>query len=62
MAALDTHIQEFEELSNEYKNLEEVNREYLQLLDNLETLQGKCTANIKHQRYRMAAILGNVKR
>lgn len=60
--ALDPYIQEFEELSNDYKNLEEVNREYLQILDNLETLQGKCTASIRHQRYRMAQIYGNVKR
>ena len=59
---LSGYKQEFEELSNDYKKLEEVNREYLELLDNLEALQGKCTASIKHQRYRMGQIFGSVKR
>lgn len=59
---LSAYNQEFDELTNDYKQLEEVNREYLELLDNLEALQGKCTASIKHQRYRMNQIWGNVKR
>lgn len=48
---LDSYKKEFEELSNEHKKLEETNRDYLELLDNLETVQAKCTASIKHQRY-----------
>lgn len=59
---LSSYNEEFDELTNDYKRLEEVNREYLQLLDSLEALQGKCTAGIKHQRYRMNQIWGNVKR
>lgn len=59
---LSGYNQEFDELTNDYKKLEEVNREYLELLDNLEILQGKCTASIKHQRYRMNQIWGNVKK
>lgn len=56
MSEIENLIKEFDELSNEYKNLENVNKNYLELLDGLEEMQSKCTKDISHQRYRMLQI------
>ncbi|CAG9802420.1 unnamed protein product [Chironomus riparius] len=56
MSEIDVLIREWDELSNEYKSLENVNKSYLELLDGLEEMQSKCTKDISHQRYRMLQI------
>lgn len=53
---------EWEELSNEYKKLEEVNTEYLELLENLDHLQQRCLKDITHQRYRINQISSSLKK
>ncbi|XP_055689370.1 transmembrane protein 120 homolog [Lutzomyia longipalpis] len=47
---------EWDELATEYKDLEAVNQNYLELLESLEGLQQKCRKDIKHQRYRLNQI------
>ncbi|XP_055602118.1 transmembrane protein 120 homolog [Uranotaenia lowii] len=58
---LEEYLKEWGELSNECKTLETTNSSYLELLENLETLQDQCMKQIKHQRYRMQQISKNVK-
>lgn len=41
---------------------QEVNNEYLELLESLDRLQQRCLKDISHQRYRINQINGNVKR
>uniref|UniRef100_A0A336MKB9 CSON001126 protein n=1 Tax=Culicoides sonorensis TaxID=179676 RepID=A0A336MKB9_CULSO len=59
--SVDELQKEFLELSEEFKELESVNQEYLELLEGLEDLQTKCTKNINHQRYRLNEISKNLK-
>lgn len=59
--SLDDYVKEWTELSNECKNLEATNTNYLDLLENLEQLQEQCTKQIKHQRYRMQQISKSLK-
>ncbi|CRK96466.1 CLUMA_CG009889, isoform A [Clunio marinus] len=61
MSEINEFLNDWEELSNEYKNLENVNKTYLELLDGLEELQTKCTKDINHQRYRIGQITKNLK-
>lgn len=61
MSEIDVLLKDWEELSNEYKNLENVNKDYLELLDGLEELQSKCTKDINHQRYRISQIIRSLK-
>ncbi|XP_055706826.1 transmembrane protein 120 homolog [Phlebotomus papatasi] len=59
---MDSIRKEWEELATEYKDLETVNQNYLELLEGLEGLQQKCQKDIKHQRYRMNQITINMKK
>ncbi|XP_037049254.1 transmembrane protein 120 homolog [Bradysia coprophila] len=61
MTSLDQLTSDWEELSNEYKDLEVVNTNYLELLEGLYSLQQKCTKDIQHQRYRLSQISSNLK-
>uniref|UniRef100_A0A6B2EBL1 Uncharacterized protein n=1 Tax=Phlebotomus kandelakii TaxID=1109342 RepID=A0A6B2EBL1_9DIPT len=59
---MDNIHKEWNELATEYKDLETVNQNYLELLEGLESLQQKCLKDIKHQRYRMNQICLNLKK
>lgn len=82
MSVIDEVLKDWDELSNEYKNLEvshkthlkfrrifialkialqNVNKNYLELLDGLEELQSKCMKDINHQRYRVSQITKTAK-
>ncbi|XP_032686387.1 transmembrane protein 120 homolog isoform X1 [Odontomachus brunneus] len=54
-------IQDWDDLTQEYKNLEALNREYLAKLEEVGELQAKCVKEISHQRYRMNAISKSMK-
>ncbi|XP_055843184.1 transmembrane protein 120 homolog [Episyrphus balteatus] len=58
---IDTLVQEWEELTAEYVELEECNRKYIDLLDQVQNYQQKCFNEIKHQRYRMGQISASIK-
>ncbi|XP_055911285.1 transmembrane protein 120 homolog [Eupeodes corollae] len=58
---IDTLVQEWEELTAEYGELEECNRKYIDLLDQVQSYQQKCFNEIKHQRYRMGQISASLK-
>lgn len=58
---IDTLVQEWEELTAEYGELEECNRKYIDLLDQVQSHQQKCFNEIKHQRYRMGQISASLK-
>jgi len=53
-------LEEFNGLETEYKDLEEIHKQYLQKLDELHSFQNKCLAGIHHQRYRMKVISKSV--
>lgn len=42
-------------------DLQNVNKQYLELLDGLEELQSKCMKDIIHQRYRIVQMTKNLK-
>ena len=46
----------------EFMHLQEANTEYVELLENLDRLQQRCTKDINHQRYRLNQINGNLKK
>lgn len=50
----DNLFDEWQELANDYKQLEEANELYLKKLVELTTYQEQCLKHIQHQRYRMA--------
>lgn len=58
---IDTLVQEWEELTAEYGQLEECNRKYIDLLEQVQSHQQKCFNEIKHQRYRMGQIAASLK-
>jgi hypothetical protein len=41
--------------------VQNINQTYLELLDEFEELQSKCTRDINHQRYRIAQLAKNLK-
>lgn len=59
---IDTCIEEWETLSNEYRALEKAHKEYRQKLDELTQLQTKCMKGIAHQRYRINVIKQSLKK
>ncbi|CAO1376514.1 unnamed protein product [Diamesa tonsa] len=61
MSNMEEYLKEWDELSEEYRNLETVNQNYLELLDGLEELQTKCRKDINHQRYRIIQMVKNLK-
>jgi len=61
---LDQSLKDWEELSGEYSDFSELHKEYRKKLDEMQSLQKKCIAGVRHQRYRLSAIqkqLGHVK-
>lgn len=58
---VDTLVNEWEELTAEFGELEEYNRKYIDLLDQVQSYQQKCFNEIKHQRYRMGQISASLK-
>ncbi|XP_047476051.1 transmembrane protein 120 homolog [Penaeus chinensis] len=59
---IDACIEEWETLSEEYKALEKVHKEYRQKLEELTDIQQKCIKGIAHQRYRINIIKQSLKR
>ncbi|XP_068222754.1 transmembrane protein 120 homolog [Palaemon carinicauda] len=59
---IDACIEEWETLSNEYRTLEKVHKEYRLKLDELTQLQQKCIKGIAHQRYRIGIIKQSLKK
>ncbi|KAK3868667.1 hypothetical protein Pcinc_025967 [Petrolisthes cinctipes] len=59
---IDACIEEWETLSNEYRCLEKIHKEYRQKLDELTQLQQKCVKGISHQRYRIGVIKQSLKK
>lgn len=58
---IDALMHEWDELSEEYKTLENTNQKYIELLESLHSQQQKCFSEIKHQRYRMGQINSSLK-
>ncbi|XP_075159322.1 transmembrane protein 120 homolog [Haematobia irritans] len=58
---IDTLVNEWDELNREFVDLEECNRKYIELLEQLHSHQHKCFNEIKHQRYRMNQISASLK-
>lgn len=59
---IDSCIEEWETLSNEYRSLEKIHKEYRQKLEELTQLQTKCMKGIAHQRYRINIIKQSLKK
>ncbi|KAF0287612.1 Transmembrane protein 120 [Amphibalanus amphitrite] len=55
-------LEEWDSLTEEYKALEAVHKEYLDRLQEVNKLQAKCLKNINHQRYRLGIINKSTKR
>ncbi|XP_039292649.1 transmembrane protein 120 homolog isoform X2 [Nilaparvata lugens] len=53
---LNSCIENYNDLSKEFKELENANKEYLTKLEELGELQSKCVKEISHQRYRLDII------
>ncbi|XP_029165296.1 transmembrane protein 120 homolog [Nylanderia fulva] len=53
---------EWDDLAQDYKELETLNREYLAKLDEISELQAKCVKGLSHQKYRMGIIDKMLKR
>ncbi|XP_061399051.1 transmembrane protein 120 homolog [Musca vetustissima] len=58
---IDTLVSEWDELNREFQDLEECNRKYIELLEQLHSHQHKCFNEIKHQRYRMNQISASLR-
>uniref|UniRef100_A0A2P2I1D8 Transmembrane protein 120 homolog n=1 Tax=Hirondellea gigas TaxID=1518452 RepID=A0A2P2I1D8_9CRUS len=59
---IDSCIEEWETLSNEYRSLEKLHKLYQAKLEEVNSLQQKCTKGISHQRYRLNIIKTSLKR
>ncbi|KAG0710145.1 Transmembrane protein 120 [Chionoecetes opilio] len=59
---IDSCIEEWETLSNEYRALEKIHKEYGKKLEELTQLQTKCMKGIAHQRYRINVIKQSLKK
>lgn len=55
-------VQDFNDLGSDYKILEDLNREYLNKLEEIVELQEKCMKEISHQKYRMGVITKSLNR
>lgn len=58
---VESCVQDFSDLRAEYKVLEELNREYINKLEEVGDLQAKCMNGINHQRYRLGIINRSIK-
>ncbi|CAH1961149.1 unnamed protein product [Acanthoscelides obtectus] len=54
-------FEEWDELNNDFKQLEIDNKTYIQHLDQLTNLQKKCQSHLTHQRYRLDIIQRTLK-
>lgn len=57
----DTLFDEWDELNTDFKELENVNKTYIQKLEEITSHQKKCLDHIKHQRYRLSIISKTLK-
>ncbi|XP_015597271.1 transmembrane protein 120 homolog isoform X2 [Cephus cinctus] len=58
---VDTCLKDWNDLAQDYKELETLNREYIAKLEEVGELQAKCLKGISHQRYRMGVISKSLK-
>jgi len=62
----DTDIQscvkDFDDLSDEFKSLATLHKQYVQKLDEVASLQSKCVKELNHQRYRLGIIKKSIKK
>ncbi|XP_037942911.1 transmembrane protein 120 homolog isoform X2 [Teleopsis dalmanni] len=59
--SIDALSNEWDELGKEFVELENCNRKYIELLEQLYSHQQKCFNEIKHQRYRINQINASLK-
>jgi hypothetical protein len=52
----ETYLKDWNDLAQDYKQLEALNREYLVKLEEIGELQGRCVKGISHQKYRIGII------
>ncbi|XP_024883615.1 transmembrane protein 120 homolog [Temnothorax curvispinosus] len=57
----ETCLKDWNDLAQDYKELEALNREYLLKLEEIGELQAKCVKGISHQKYRMGVISKSLK-
>ncbi|KAL1450542.1 hypothetical protein WDU94_002893 [Cyamophila willieti] len=62
LSTLEECTDHFEELSNEYKILEALNKDYLTKLEQVTELQEKCVKQIAHQRYQLTVLSKSMKK
>ncbi|KAF2360236.1 TMPIT-like [Trinorchestia longiramus] len=60
--SMNSCLEEWETLSNEYRSLEKLHQLYQAKLDEVNSLQQKCSKGIAHQRYRLNIIKTSLKR
>ncbi|KOC67116.1 Transmembrane protein 120 like protein [Habropoda laboriosa] len=58
---VESCLKDWNDLTQDYKELEAVNKEYLAKLENIGELQSKCLKGISHQKYRMGIISKSLK-
>ncbi|XP_076278675.1 transmembrane protein 120 homolog isoform X1 [Lasioglossum baleicum] len=58
---IESCLKDWNDLAQDYKELEVLNREYLAKLEEVSELQAKCLKGISHQRYRMGVISKSLK-
>ncbi|EFN88342.1 Transmembrane protein 120-like protein [Harpegnathos saltator] len=54
-------VKDWDDLAQDYKELEALNREYLAKLEEVGELQAKCVKGVSHQKYRMGIISKSMK-
>lgn len=59
---MNSCVENYNELTNEFKELENANKEYLTKLEELGELQSKCVREISHQRYRLDIITKSLRK
>ncbi|XP_011175417.1 transmembrane protein 120 homolog [Solenopsis invicta] len=57
----ETCLKDWNDLAQDYKELEALNREYVMKLEEISELQAKCIKGISHQKYRMGIIRKSLK-
>lgn len=58
---VESCLKDWDDLAQDYKELETLNKEYLTKLEEVSELQAKCLKGISHQRYRMGIITKSLK-
>lgn len=62
LLSVDSCVESWEELGNDFKSLEALNREYLSKLEEMCEFQSKCVSGLNHQKYRMGIIKRSLKK